>query len=245
MSQTPARTRIALMGAMDKEIELLRAAMEVSRETRIGAILYMEGRLEGEDVVLLKSGIGKVNAAIGATTAIREFGASRLIFTGVAGAVAESLEIADIVVSRDLVQHDLDVTAFGYEPGRIPGDIPGQVGALFPADPALVALALQSARSVLGPGRVWEGTIATGDQFIADRAKTRSLGDRFGASCVEMEGAAVAQVAAIHGVPFVVLRAVSDRADGSAPLSFVDFMERAAENSAKIVRKMLAGMRCL
>lgn len=240
MPQAPARTRTAVIGAMDKEIELLRAAMSEKAETRIGGIAYIEGMLEGVPTVLLKTGIGKVNAAMGAVIAIREFGAARVIFTGVAGAVSERLEIADIVVSDYLVQHDMDVTAFGYEPGRIPGDIRGQVGARFPADRFLAALALEAARDVVGADHVMAGTIATGDQFIADRERTRAIGERFGAACVEMEGAAVAQAAGAHGVPFVVLRAMSDRADGSAPASFTDFMEKAAANSARIVRIMLA-----
>lgn len=193
--------KIALIGAMDSEIEFLKNSMKNVTETKIGAITYYEGILEEKDVVLLKTGVGKVNAAIGADTVIREFKAESIIFTGVAGAVDNKLNIADIVVSKDLVQYDVDLTAFGRPMGLIPGS-----------------------ESI---------------EFKADKDKVEMIGKVFGASAVEMEGGAVAQVAHLYNIPFVVLRAVSDKADGSAKMTYEDFVIIAADNSANIVKEML------
>lgn len=227
--------KIALIGAMDSEIEFLKNSMKNVTETKIGAITYYEGILEEKDVVLLKTGVGKVNAAIGADTVIREFKVESIIFTGVAGAVDNKLNIADIVVSKDLVQHDVDLTAFG----RPMGLIPGSESIEFKADKNLIDIAYESAVKVLGKDKVKIGRIATGDQFIADKDKVEMIGKVFGASAVEMEGGAVAQVAHLYNIPFVVLRAVSDKADGSAKMTYEDFVIIAADNSANIVKEML------
>lgn len=227
--------KIALIGAMDSEIEILKDSMTNMIITKVGPITYYEGKLEGKDVVLLKTGVGKVNAAIGADTVIREFKAESIIFTGVAGAVDNKLNIADIVVSKDLVQHDVDLTAFG----RPMGLIPGNESIEFKADEKLIQIAYESALKVLGKDKVKIGRIATGDQFIADKKKVEMIGKTFNASVVEMEGGAVAQVAQLYSIPFVVLRAVSDKADGSAKMTYEDFVVIAADNSANIVKEML------
>lgn len=227
--------RIALIGAMDSEIEILKGSMANIVTTKIGSITYYEGKLEGKDVVLLKTGVGKVNAAVGANTAIREFKAESIIFIGVAGAIDNNLNIADIVISKDLVQLDVDLTAFG----RPMGLLPGNESVEFKADEKLIKIAYESALKVLGEDKVKIGRIATGDQFIADKKKVEMIGKTFNASAVEMEGGAVAQVAQIYNVPFVVLRAVSDKADGSAKMTYEDFVVIAADNSANIVKEML------
>lgn len=230
--------RIALIGAMDSEIELLKKDMKNIKSEKIGEIEYFQGKLEGKDIVLLKTGVGKVNAAIGANTVIREYKVDKIIFTGVAGAIDNSLNIADIVVSEDLVQHDVDLTAFG----RPAGLIPGQETVEFKADEKLKKVAYDSAVKVLGKDKVKIGRIATGDQFIASKDKVNWIEKTFNASAVEMEGAVVAQVAKTYGVPFVVLRAMSDKADGSATMVYEEFEILAADNSAKIVKEMLKNM---
>lgn len=230
--------RIALIGAMDSEIELLKKDIKNIKSEKIGEIEYFQGKLEGKDIVLLKTGVGKVNAAIGANTVIREYKVDKIIFTGVAGAIDNSLNIADIVVSEDLVQHDVDLTAFG----RPAGLIPGQETVEFKADEKLKKVAYDSAVKVLGKDKVKIGRIATGDQFIASKDKVNWIGKTFNASAVEMEGAVVAQVAKTYGVPFVVLRAMSDKADGSATMVYEEFEILAADNSAKIVKEMLKSM---
>lgn len=229
---------VAVIGAMDKEINLLKSQMKNIKEKKIGKITYYKGKLENKDIVLLKTGVGKVNAAVGADTVIREFGADKIIFTGVAGAINRNLNIADVVISKDLVQHDVDLTAFGAPMGQLSGESKIE----FSADPQLIKLAEKSAIKVLGKDKVTIGRIATGDQFIANKEKVQFLGKEFNADAVEMEGGAVAQVAEIYGVPFVVLRALSDKADGSAEMVYSEFVEVAADNSAEIVKEMLKSM---
>lgn len=230
---------IAVIGAMDQEISLLKSEMKDIKEKKVGTITFYEGTLEGKDIVLLKTGVGKVNSAVGANTVIREFGADKIIFTGVAGAINRNLDVADVVISKDLVQHDVDLTAFD----RPMGLIPGEKKVEFDADPELIKLAEKAAIKVLGKDKVMIGRIATGDQFIADKNKVQFLGEQFQADAVEMEGASVAQVAQIYGVPFVVLRALSDKADGGAEMVYDEFVQIAANNSAKIVKEMLKNIK--
>ncbi|GAA5532858.1 5'-methylthioadenosine/adenosylhomocysteine nucleosidase [Deinococcus aluminii] len=224
---------LAIMGAMDEEIELLLADLQ-DRETleRPGVTLY-RGVLDGVPVLLTKSGIGKVNAAVAATFLLVA-GASRVIFTGVAGGIHPELRVGDIVVSTDLVQHDVDVTALGYELGTIPGEAPA-----WAADERLRAVALEAAGEVEGV-RALEGRVASGDQFIASREGVQRLWTQFGAACAEMEGAAVAQVCAKAGVPFVVIRSVSDTADHDANVDYRTFMPLVARHAKQVVRGMLA-----
>lgn len=231
--------KIAVIGAMDSEINLLKSEMKDVKEKKIGTITFYEGELEGKEIVLLKTGVGKVNAAVGANTVIREFDADKIIFTGVAGAINKKLNVADVVISKDLVQHDVDLTAFD----RPMGLIPGEKKVEFDADSNLIKIAESSAIKVLGKDKVMIGRIATGDQFIANKEKVKFLGEQFQADAVEMEGAAVAQVAQIYGVPFVVLRALSDKADGEAEITYDEFVQIAANNSAKIVKEMLKNMK--
>ncbi|GAA5511649.1 aminodeoxyfutalosine nucleosidase [Deinococcus carri] len=224
---------LAIMGAMDEEIELLLADLG-DRETmeHPGVTLY-RGVLDGVPVLLTRGGIGKVNAALTATHLLMA-GATRVIFTGVAGGVHPELRVGDIVVSTDLVQHDVDVTALGYALGTIPSEAPA-----WPADEHLRAAALDAAAEVEGV-RVLEGRVASGDQFIASREGVQRLWTQFGAACAEMEGAAVAQVCAKAGVPFVVIRSVSDTADHDANVDYRTFMPLVARHAKQVVRGMLA-----
>ncbi|WP_019585517.1 5'-methylthioadenosine/adenosylhomocysteine nucleosidase [Deinococcus apachensis] len=224
---------LAIMGAMDEEIELLLESLQGREDlARPGVTLY-RGTLDGVPVLLTQGGIGKVNAAMTATYLLQE-GASRVIFTGVAGGVHPDLRVGDIVVSSDLVQHDVDVTALNYALGTIPGETP-----TWAADEALRTVALEAAGEVEGV-QVLEGRVASGDQFIASREGARRLWETFGAACAEMEGAAVAQVCAKAGVPFVVIRSVSDTADHDAQVDYRTFMPRVARHAKQVVRGMLA-----
>ena len=229
---------IGIIGAMDKEVEGLKNEMKVREITRIAGIDFYEGTLQGKEIVLLKSGVGKVNSAMATDILIREFGAVQIIFTGVAGAVNDKLNVGDVVISTELVEHDFDTTAFGEKLGNVPGSDNGK----FYADSKLISLAEASAQKVLGKNHVFKGVIATGDQFIADKEKVKVLEGTFGAWAVEMEGASVAHVATLYKVPFVVIRAISDKADGSAHVTYDEFSNKAAENSIKIVNEMLKKM---
>ncbi len=228
------QAKLALIGAMDEEIEYFHARMENSKETVHAGITYREGRFLNRDVVVCRSGVGKVNAAVCTQTLIDRFGVKAVLFTGVAGALDPELAIGDIVVSDECMQHDMDVTALGYEKGVIPY----QEVSLFPADPALVNAAFTISKELYGES-VKRGRILSGDQFIADRNAVHRLHQEMGGSCAEMEGAAVAQVCHMNGIPYVVIRSMSDKADGSAHINFPEFCRSAAEKACTIVTEMV------
>lgn len=226
---------LAIMGAMDEEIELLLADLREREDLTFPGVTLHRGVLDGLPVLLTRGGIGKVNAAM-TTTYLLMQGASSVVFTGVAGGVHPDLRVGDIVVSTDLVQHDVDVTALGYDLGTVPGEAPS-----WAADVGLRAAAVTAARGVDGV-QVMEGRVASGDQFMASAAGVTRLRETFGAACAEMEGAAVAQVCAKAGVPFVVIRSVSDTADTGAHVDYREFMPQVARHAKQVVRGMLAGM---
>lgn len=230
--------KIGIIGALDAEIENLLNLMSDKKERKIGKINFYEGKIYEKNVVIFKCGVGKVNASIGASAAILKFKVDKIIFTGIAGAVESSLNPLDVVVSSDLVQHDFDLTGFGYPLGLIDGE----KEISFKANSTLIEIAKKSAIKVLGESHVQIGTIATGDQFIANKEKVQKLGEIFSAKATEMEGAAVAQVAQNYNIPFVVLRAISDKADGSAHMDYNEFKPIAASHSADIVIDMLEQM---
>ncbi len=224
---------LAIIGAMDEEIEVLLAELQAREDLTFPGVTLHRGALEGVPVLLTRGGIGKVNAAM-TTTYLLGQGATRVIFTGVAGALHPELRVGDIVVSTDCVQHDVDVTALNYPLGTVPGE-----SASWAADPILRAVALEAAAEVPGV-QVMEGRVASGDQFIAAREDVQRLWTAFGAACAEMEGAAVAQVCAKAEVPFVVIRSVSDTADQSAEVDYREFMPQVARHAKQVVRGMLA-----
>ena len=221
------------MGAMNEEIELLLSELKGREDLTYPGVTLHRGRLDGVPVLVTKGGIGKVNAAMTATYLLVN-GASRVIFTGVAGGVHPELRVGDIVVSTDCVQHDVDVTPLGYEPGTVPDESPS-----WTADPELRRVAMEAAQEVENI-RVVEGRVASGDQFIASQEGVLRLWKNFGAACAEMEGAAVAQVCAKSGVPFVVIRSVSDTADHDANVDYRTFMPLVARHAKQVVRGMLS-----
>ena len=224
--------RIGIIGAMESEVATLIPALKDHAETKIGIVVYHTGKLDGRDVVIARSGVGKVNAALTAAEMIRTFGAKAIVNTGVAGALEETLNPEDAVIATDLVQYDYDTTPFD-PPGCVSGI--GQVK--IPVDPAIASAAAKAARE-LGM-RVLEGTVASGDQFISDGKKKEWIRDTFGALACEMEGAAIAQACYLLGVRCAVIRTVSDRADGKADVDFPSFAARAAAKNAEIVRRVL------
>jgi adenosylhomocysteine nucleosidase len=250
---------IGIMSAMLEEITLLSSKITDKKITTIGSRDYISGMLEGQNVVAAFSRWGKVAAAQTTTTIITKFGAEKIIFTGVAGAAAPGLEIGDVVISRDLVQHDMDASAI---PAFKKFEIPLLGITYFKADPDLVHLALGAAREYLSSVRsqdiplsvldsyhihapnVLFGTIASGDQFIADKATISQLRKAIdGLQCIEMEGAAVAQVCHEHGIPFVVIRAISDKADSNAVHDFPNFVKNVVSRySYGIVSGMLKNL---
>ena len=225
---------IGLIGAMDEEIELLLEEMEQPEKVMKAGITYVKGFLNGRVTVVCKSGVGKVNAAVTTQILIDYFGVSKIVFTGVAGALDPRLEIGDIVISSSCMQHDMDVSPLGYKRGIIPY----QNTSDFPADAGLVKLAEDACREI-GEGQYLVGRVLSGDQFIASRETVQTLYEELGGACAEMEGSAVAQTCYMNDVPFVVIRAMSDKADGSAHVNFPEFTVQASRRSHRIVSHML------
>lgn len=225
---------IGIIGAMDEEIKLYKDGMEDIHETEKAGIVYYTGKLQGKEIVLCKSGVGKVNASVCTQILIDHFQASKVIFTGVAGALNPTLEIGDIVVSIDCQYHDMDVTALGFKKGEIP--FSGK--SVFAADSQLIANAVEASQSVV-EGKTITGRILSGDQFVASRELVKTLHEELQGDCTEMEGAAVAHVCDMNQVPFVIVRAMSDKADGSAHVNFAEFTVLASNRSFEIVSRML------
>ncbi|THF74221.1 5'-methylthioadenosine/adenosylhomocysteine nucleosidase [Cohnella fermenti] len=223
-----------IIGAMQEEIDLLHSQMDDRVEMNRSGIVFYTGSLNEKPVVLCKCGVGKVNAAVYTQVLIDRFNVKQVIFTGVAGAVDPELNIGDVVISTSCLQHDIDVTALGFARGVIPY----QPSSEWKADEQLVAMAKEAGEIVL-PGRVKLGKVLSGDQFIADRNQVQELFEVFGGACTEMEGAAVAQVCAMNDVGYVVIRSMSDKADGSASVNFAEFTIEASNNSYRIVNEML------
>ncbi|MDD9147630.1 5'-methylthioadenosine/S-adenosylhomocysteine nucleosidase [Sporolactobacillus sp. CQH2019] len=227
--------RIGLIGAMEEEDRILRAAMKDVTETEKARCRFYSGRLAGFDAVLLQSGIGKVNAAMGTTLLIDRFQPDIIINTGSAGGTDPDLEIGDVVISSAVIHHDVDATAFGYQPGQVP-----QMPASFLPDRKLVALAEKAASGMFGGHRTVRGLIATGDSFMSDPGRIGKLKSLFPEmKAVEMEAAAIAQVCYQFGVPFLIVRSLSDIAGKESNVSFDQFLETAAKHSAEFILSLL------
>lgn len=231
--------RIGIIGAMDQEVKTLLGAMQNRTETAVGNVIFHSGVLGGRDVVVARCGIGKVCAAMCVQAMIDRFSVDCVINTGVAGGLHPDLQVGDLVLCTKAVQHDFDVTALGYVKGYLCTGEGGSEPTWFTADEKLRQAFAQAAASLERPLRVREGAIASGDLFVSGGAVKDEIRSAFGADAAEMEGAAVAQVAAANGVPFLVVRAISDLADGSAPVSYATFEEMAAENCAALTLAFL------
>ena len=231
-------TKIAIIGAMDLETEQLKALMTIGQKKVVAGITFFDGKLKEQDVIVATCGVGKVNAAVCTQIMISEFGAGVVINTGVSGAIHHSLNVGDLVISTDCLQHDVDCTAFGYSHGMIPR----METSVFPADAALVELAYAVSQVQIKDHQVFKGRIVSGDQFVASPDRKDFIEKVFSAYTTEMEGASIAHVCHLNQVPFVIIRAMSDKADGSAHVNFDEFAVMAAENSNRIVLGMLEKM---
>ncbi|QKY69531.1 5'-methylthioadenosine/S-adenosylhomocysteine nucleosidase [Lentibacillus sp. CBA3610] len=224
---------LGIIGAMDEEIALLQENMTNIEESKVANCIFLQGNLLGYDVVLLKSGIGKVNAAMATAVLHERFGPSSIINTGSAGGFKDDLNVGDIVISTHVVHHDVDVTAFGYAYGQIP-DMP----AMYVANTDLVAKAKQAIKQL--DVHFSEGIIATADSFMEDHATVEAVRTKFPTMiAAEMEAAAIAQVCYQYGTPFVVIRALSDIAGKQSSVSFDEFLETAAENAANLIMEFV------
>ena len=227
--------KIGIIGAMDIEVAGLKADMEIKREILKAKMNFCEGVLKGHDVVVVKSGIVKVNAAVCTQILVDEFQVDAVINTGIAGSLNAKIDIGDIVISTDVVHHDMDAVNFGYEPGQIP-----QMDVFsFAADETLAKLAEEACLEVNPEISVFHGRIVSGDQFVADKAVKERIVNLFHGYCTEMEGASIAQAAYLNEVPFVILRAISDKADDSASEDYPTFEKKAAQHCINLVEKLL------
>lgn len=226
--------KIGIIGAMNEEVALFKQDVETVRTDMRAGMEFIEGKMHGVDVVITKCGVGKVNAAVCTQILIERYGVDNILFTGVAGALDPKLTIGDIVISTDCMQHDMDATPLGFSLG----EIPYQEQSVFVANPNLMELAMSTGNELF-PGKVLKGRILSGDQFIASRDKVRQLHEQLKGACTEMEGAAVAQVCTMYNVPFVIIRSMSDQADGSADVNFAEFTLLASENSYQMVKGII------
>lgn len=222
--------RLGILGAMELEVETLLAAMEDRKSEVHASSTFHAGKLEGLDVVVVQCGIGKVNAALCVQLLRDIYGVTHLVNTGIAGSLSASLDIGDLVVSRDAMYHDFDCCAFGYPKGQVPG-----MPLVFPADTALAEYAYGAAEEV-NPGHCHMGRIASGDQFVADKVLKTNIIETTQAVCTEMEGAAIAHTAYRNSLPFVILRAISDKADDSADMDYPTFERIAAQRCAQLTK---------
>ena len=207
---------IGIIGAMDEEVAALKEKMEVEKVTDRASMQFVEGKLEGKEVTVVRSGIGKVNAAVCAQILASEFHVDTLINTGIAGSLDAKIDIGDMVISTDALHHDMDATAFGYPLGEVPRmDI-----LAFPADEKLIRL-------------------VSGDQFVASDEVKEKIRSNFGGLCTEMEGAAIAHTAYLNDISYVIIRAISDKADGSASEDYPTFEKKAIAHSVRLVEKLM------
>ena len=226
--------RTGIIGAMEEEIALLKEQMDIEVVVKKASMEFYQGILNGREVVLVRSGIGKVNAGLCAQILVDVFHVSRLINTGIAGSLKAEIDIGDIVISSDALQHDMDARAFGYERGEIP-----RMGTQsFPADPVLVEMAREACQEANPDIHAFVGRIVTGDQFVAERSVKEEIASWTEGYCTEMEGAAIAQAAFLNRVPFVIIRAISDKADDSAEMDYPTFEAKAIEHSVRLIVEM-------
>jgi len=226
-------TKLGIIGAMQEEVETLLALTENKKELHKAGSVFYEGILEGLPVVIVQCGVGKVNAAMCTQVLCDLFEVTHLVNTGIAGSLCAELDIGDLVVSRDAMYHDVDAVHFGYPYGKVPGmDV-----IAFPADDLMVNYAFDAAEAV-NPGHTKIGRVATGDQFVAVKELKERIISNTQGLCTEMEGAAIAQTAYRNKIPFVILRAISDKADDSAEMDYPTFERIAAHRCAEVTRKL-------
>ena len=222
---------IGIIGAVFEEAEAIKKEIKEIKETVISGISFFTGKFNDRDVVFVQSGIGKVNAAITATLLIEKFKVSEVIFSGVAGSLDERLKVGDVVIGRDIVQHDVDATAFGYKMGQIP---------------QMKEWAFESYKELVEKAgnindfdhRIFFGRILTGDQFVSKKDVKIRLGKDFEALCVDMESGAVAQVCTRLGVKFLIIRSISDSITDESDMEYETFVKLAAKNSTRILKEI-------
>ena len=227
--------KIGIIGAMEVEVKELISLLEEREEKQIAGLKFYEGMISEKNVVVVQSGISKVNAAMCTQILISEFNVDAIVNTGVAGALHDELDVLDVVISTEAIEYDVDATAFGYKMG----EIPGMDNSIFVADTQLIDSAYNSFDKKELKHKILKGRVVTGDKFVSDKASKDRLRKEFDGYCCEMEGGAIAHVASLNKIPFVIIRSISDKADGSADMTYNEFVNIAATNSKNMVVNML------
>jgi len=226
---------IGIIGAMEEEVAALKEAMEIQEVVEKASMTFCKGVLCGKDVVVVRSGIGKVNAGICAQILVDRFEVDVLINTGIAGSLNAAIDIGDMVISTDAVHHDMDATIFGDEIGQVPR----MAVRYFPADAELVAKAKAANEKANPDIKTFTGRVATGDQFVASKEVKERIVSNFGAYCTEMEGVGIAHAAYLNNISYVIIRAISDKADNSATMDYPEFEKQAIVHSVRLVKELL------
>lgn len=226
---------LGIIGAMDEEVARMKEQMEDAQVQNWAGMDFYRGRINGKEAVVVRSGIGKVNAAVCAQILADRYEVSAIVNTGIAGSLDGKIDIGDIVLSTDALQHDMDATNFDYPLGQIP-----RMEVLsFQADRRLLELARTCCKEVNPDIHVYEGRVVSGDQFVSSQEKKEWLIRNFKGSCTEMEGAAIAQAAYLNGIPFLIIRAISDKADNSATMDYPAFEAQAIDHSVNLMLEMI------
>ena len=226
---------LGIIGAMNEEVASLKEKMDEVSIYRAAGMEFCQGKLQGRDVVVVRSGIGKVNGAICSQILADKFQVTKIINTGIAGSLRNEINIGDIVLSKDTLQHDMDATGFGYPAGQIPQ----METSVFEGDTGMIEAAKECCAQVVPDIGVHVGRVVSGDQFVSDKEKKKWLTETFDGYCTEMEGAAIAQAAYLNHIPFLIIRAISDKADDSAIISYEEFEAKAIEHSVKLVTALV------
>lgn len=224
---------LGIIGAMEIEVEKIREQIADGKMISRAGMEFYTGKWYNKDVTVVRSGIGKVNAGICTQILVDLFQADAIINTGIAGSLKNEINIGDIVLSTDALQHDVDAGGFGYAPGVIPQ----MKESVFQADKGLIELA-KKCQKACPDISFFEGRVISGDQFISDKKKKEQLARDFQGFCTEMEGAAIAQAAYLNQIPFLIVRAISDKADDSATMDYPAFEAMAVENSVRLLSAM-------
>ena len=227
---------IGIIGAMEDEVAQLKKNMEIEETTEVASLSFCRGKLSGREVVVVRSGIGKVNAAICTQILVDQFHVDVIINTGIAGSLDAEIDIGDIVISTDAVEHDMDASIFGDPIGQIP-----QMDTFsFPADESLVKLAKEVNEKANPDVHTWIGRVVSGDQFVSSGEKKEQLIRVFDAKCTEMEGAAIAHAAYLNKISCVIIRAISDKADNSAGVDYPAFEAAAIRHSVRLIEALVS-----
>ena len=226
---------LGIIGAMDEEVAQIKEKMTDVTVISVAGMDFYQGKLGGKDAVVVRSGIGKVNAGMCSQILADRFHISAIVNTGIAGSLRAEINIGDIVVSTDAVQHDMDTSIFGDPIGQVPR----MDTFAFPADAQLVEKAVRANQEANPDIHTFTGRIASGDQFISSQEVKERIVTLFGAKCAEMEGAAIAHGAYLNQIPCVIVRAISDKADNSASMDYPAFEKKAIEHSIRLLEKLL------